>query len=76
MTSGTLIVVRVQARSKSPGVEAAGDGTYRIRVLSPPEKGRANREVIERLAEHMDIPPSRLKIVRGGTSPRKTIRIE
>ncbi len=76
MTSAGFVVVKVQPRSKSPGVEAEGDGTYRVRVLAPPEKGRANREVIERLADHMDIPPSRLKIVRGGTSSRKTIRIE
>jgi uncharacterized protein YggU (UPF0235/DUF167 family) len=76
MTSAAFVVVKVHPRSKSPGVDELGDGTYRIRVLAAPEKGRANREVIERLAGHMNVPPSRLRIIRGETSARKTIRID
>jgi uncharacterized protein YggU (UPF0235/DUF167 family) len=76
MSSAAVVVVKVHPRSKTPGVEEIGGGTYRIRVLAAPEKGRANREVLERLADHMDIAPSRLKIVRGETSSRKTILIE
>ncbi|MFO7733406.1 MAG: DUF167 domain-containing protein [Candidatus Aminicenantes bacterium] len=71
-----LFAVKVQPRSKSPGVEKLGKGEFRVRVLAPPEKGRANREVIERLAEYLDVAPSRLKIVRGETSSRKTVRLE
>jgi uncharacterized protein YggU (UPF0235/DUF167 family) len=71
-----LLSVRVQARSKSPGVERLADGGYRVRVAAAPDRGRANREVIERLAEHLDIPPSRLTIVRGETASSKWIKIE
>jgi uncharacterized protein (TIGR00251 family) len=71
-----LIVVRVFPRSRLPGVEKERDGTYRIRVSAPPEKGRANREMISRLADHMRIPPSKLKIVKGEKSSRKTVLIE
>ena len=46
-----LLEVKVQPRSKKPGVEKLADGTYRVRVLAAPERGRANREVLERLAE-------------------------
>ncbi len=70
-----FITVKVYPRSKFPGVEKAEDGIYRIRVVSPPEKGRANREVLDRLAGHLGIPLSSLKIVRGMSSSRKTIRI-
>jgi uncharacterized protein (TIGR00251 family) len=71
----TLLSVKVQPRSKTPGVEKLPDGSFRVRVLTAPEKGRANREVIERLAEFLDVPPSRLEIVRGETSSSKRIRV-
>jgi uncharacterized protein len=71
-----FLAVKVRPRSKSPGVEKVGEGEFLVRVLSAPEKGKANREVIERLAGYLDIAPSRLKIVRGGTSSLKTVRVE
>jgi uncharacterized protein YggU (UPF0235/DUF167 family) len=71
-----ILTVKVQPRSKAPGVEEAGPDSYRVRVTAVPEKGRANREVIERLAEHLAVPPSRLTLVRGGASSRKTFRLE
>jgi uncharacterized protein (TIGR00251 family) len=74
MPSG-LIKVKVQARSKSPGVETSGVREFHVRVAAAPEKGRANREVIERLARCLGVPPSCLTIVRGETSSRKWIRL-
>jgi len=71
-----LLSVKVQPRSKTPGVEKLADGSFRVRVSAVPEKGRANREVLERLAEFLDIPPSRLTLVRGETSSNKLIKIE
>jgi len=71
----TLLEVKVQPRSKAPGVEKLADGTYRVRVRAAPERGRANREVVERLAEFLDVPPSRLSVVRGGTSSTKWVKI-
>lgn len=70
-----LLSVKVQARSKAPGVLKLADGSFRVRVLAAPDRGRANREVIERLAEFLDVPPSRLKIVRGEASSSKWVRM-
>jgi len=71
-----ILSVRVQPRSKTPGVEKFPDGSFRVRVLAAPDRGRANREVLERLAEFLDVPPSRLRIVRGETSSSKWVRLE
>jgi uncharacterized protein YggU (UPF0235/DUF167 family) len=49
----TLLTVKVQPRAKTPGVEKLGEGLFRVRVKAAPEKGRANREVAERLAEYL-----------------------
>jgi uncharacterized protein YggU (UPF0235/DUF167 family) len=72
----TLLTVKVQPRAKTPGVEKLGEGLFRVRVKAAPEKGRANREVAERLAEYLDVPPSRLVLVRGAASGHKMFRLE
>jgi uncharacterized protein YggU (UPF0235/DUF167 family) len=71
-----ILTVKVQARSKAPGVEELGPDEFRVRVRAAPEKGRANREVIERLAGHLAVPPSRLTLVRGASSSHKQIRLD
>jgi len=69
-----ILSVKVQPRSKAPGVERLPDGSFRVRVQAAPERGRANREVLERLAGFLDVPPSRLTIGRGEGSSNKWIR--
>jgi uncharacterized protein (TIGR00251 family) len=46
-----------------------------VALNSPPEKGRANDELIEYLARIASVPRSTTTIVRGDTSRHKTIRI-
>ena len=71
-----ILTVKVQPRSKAPGVEELAPDEFRVRVRAVPEKGRANREVVERLAEHLAVPPSRLTLVRGVSSSQKQFRLE
>lgn len=46
-----------------------------VALNSPPEKGRANDELIDFLARLASVPRSTIKIVRGDTSRHKTIRM-
>ncbi|NTU51658.1 MAG: DUF167 domain-containing protein [Candidatus Aminicenantes bacterium] len=71
-----ILTVKVQARSKAPGVEELGPDAYRVRVRAVPEKGRANEEVVERLAGHLSVPRSRLTLLRGASSSSKLFRLE
>lgn len=71
-----ILTVKVQPRAKAPGVEETGPDSFRVRVTAVPEKGRANREVVERLAGHLGVPPSRLVLVRGASSSLKQFRLE
>ena len=70
-----LLNVKVQPRSRRPGVEKTPEGGYLVRVTAAPEKGRANKEVLERLAEELGMPVSRLEIVRGASASRKIVRV-
>ena len=71
-----ILMVQARPRSKTPGVEELGPGSFRVRVRAAPEKGRANAEIAELLAGHLGVPPSRLTLLRGAASSRKLFRLE
>jgi len=46
-----------------------------IGITSRPEKGKANLELIKKLAKHFSVPSSKVRIVSGFKSKRKIIEI-
>ena len=76
---GDIVEVRVTPRAASSrvDVERGPDGALkvRVRVTAPPERGKANREVVKLLARELGIAPTALEIVRGAQSRRKAVRI-
>lgn len=70
-----LLTVRVRASVKQPGIKELGAGEYRVSVVSPPEKGKANREVVAALAEYFGIPSSCVRIIHGQKSRLKLVAI-
>jgi uncharacterized protein YggU (UPF0235/DUF167 family) len=51
-----------------------GDGS-KVCVTAPPERGRANEELLRHLAERLDVPRDRLEIVSGAGPRRKTVAL-
>ncbi len=47
----------------------------KVKVVSPPDKGKANRELIELLAGHYGVAKSYIRIIRGETSRNKIVEI-
>jgi uncharacterized protein (TIGR00251 family) len=47
-----------------------------IGIRSPPEKGKANLELIKKLAKHFDISSSQIRIISGFKSKRKIVDIQ
>ncbi len=68
--------VKVQPRASHQGVQKIGEREYKVRVLSSPSDGKANREVISVLASHFHLPLSRVKILRGQKSRKKVVVLE
>ena len=63
---------------KSSRTELAGylpDGTWKVKIAAPPEKGKANRALCEFVAEKLGVPKTRVKIVSGETSRLKRIQV-
>ncbi len=70
-----MIRVRVIPRARREGVSREGDELI-VRVRDPPEGGRANRRLVELLAQYLGVPKSRIEIVRGHRSREKLIRVD
>lgn len=70
------ISVNVQPRARRRKIEQIGAAEYRVSVHSPPEKGKANKEVIEILALTFNLPKNAVKIIRGDKSRQKVVSLE
>jgi uncharacterized protein (TIGR00251 family) len=71
-------IVNVNVTPGAAKNEVAGvmqDGTFKVKVTAPPERGKANEQVCELLAAYFSVPKSCVEIIRGATSRRKQIRI-
>lgn len=66
----------VRPRASKQQIQKLGEGEYKVCVLSPPTKGKANKEVIELLSSHFQLPPSRIKIAKGQKSRKKVVVLE
>ena len=56
-------------------MEGVRDGRLLVRVTAPPVDRAANDALLDVLAEALDVPRRRLRIVLGETSRNKTIEI-
>lgn len=52
------------------------NGEIEIGVTSRPEKGKANLEIIKKIAKHLDVSSARVKIVSGFSSKKKIIEVK
>ena len=71
-----LLTVRVHPSARRTKVEELGPRDFKVHVTAPPEKGRANQEVLEALASNLGIPVSRLRLVRGAASRIKIVAVD
>ena len=72
------LTLRIKVIPKSPKSEIVGemaDGTLKIRIAAPPERGRANDELRSFLARHYKVPAANVTILSGATSQNKLVRI-
>ena len=57
--------VAVHPRSRQQRVELGVEGTLRVSVHAPPERGKANDAVCSLLAKTLGVPASEVRIVAG-----------
>lgn len=68
--------VKVKPNSKKQAIEQSSDGSFTAHLKSPPVDGKANRELIELLAQQFNVPKSYIRIKSGLSSRNKLIEID
>ncbi len=69
------IRVKAKPNSRVEAVKQIENDYYEIKVSVPPEKGKANKRIIELLSKHLKIPKSNITIIRGEASKEKIFNV-
>lgn len=70
---GVIVNIRAQPRSSRAGIEGVMADALKVRIRSAPVDGKANKELVETVADAFDLPKSRVKFKSGETSKTKRI---
>ncbi len=73
---GILLNVKAQPRSSKAGVDGLLGDAVKVRIRCAPVDGKANKELIETLADAFDLPKSRVLFKSGETSKTKRILLQ
>ena len=70
---GVILNVRAQPRSSYSGIDGLLGDAVKVRIRCAPVDGKANKELIETLADAFDLPKSAVVFNSGETSKTKRI---
>ena len=68
---GAILPVRAHAGARRNERRGEQDGQLRVSVTQAPEKGKANRAIIELLCQQFGLRRSQVELVAGETSSQK-----
>jgi uncharacterized protein (TIGR00251 family) len=72
---GTRVRLRVKAGARRSAILGPHGGALKVAVAAAPERGKANRAVLDLLGGALALSPSSIRILSGETSPDKAVLI-
>ncbi|MCB1181754.1 MAG: YggU family protein [Chlamydiia bacterium] len=72
---GLILSIKVIPRAGKNEIVGWQAERLKIKVCAPPEKGEANQAVISLLAKALDVPPHKIRLLKGETKRKKEILI-
>jgi uncharacterized protein len=72
---GVILSIRVIPRAGRSGVAGTRGGALLVRLNAPPVEGAANAELIEVIADLLEVPKRAVAIVAGERSRVKRVRV-
>ncbi len=72
---GVILNVRAQPRSSKAGVDGVLGDAVKVRIRAAPVDGKANKELIETLAETFGVPKTAVTFKGGETSKTKRLLV-
>jgi uncharacterized protein len=70
------IAVKVQPNARKNEITGFSNEVLRIKIAAPPDKGKANKELIGFLSDILGLKKDSIAILRGQTDHNKLISIE
>lgn len=71
-----LLPVKVQPGACRNEVTGFFGGVLQVKITAPPEKGKANRELVSYLSRSLDVKQSSISVIKGKTNRNKLIAVE
>jgi len=69
------LTIKVIPSASRTGIDKWLGDALKVRVTAPAERGRANAAAEATLASALGVSPKSVRVVAGGTSPRKIVEI-
>ena len=73
---GVILNVKAQPRSSKAGIDGLLGDAVKVRIRGAPVDGKANKELVETLADAFDLPKSMVVFKLGETSKTKRILLK
>lgn len=73
--TGTVVFLKVIPKSRESRIVGVFGDFLKVKLNSAPEKGKANNELLNLLAEHLNLRKTDIEILQGQTDNYKTIFI-
>ena len=70
-SAGTILPVRAQPGARRNEIRGPQDGMLKVCVTQSPEKGKANKALIELLCKSLGLRKSQIELLSGETSSQK-----
>lgn len=70
-----LLRIKVIPGAARTGLAGWMDDVLKVRIHAPPEKGKANAELLRYLGERLGVNNTAISLKRGHTSAQKTVEV-
>jgi uncharacterized protein (TIGR00251 family) len=74
-SDGVILPVRAQPGARRNEVRGIQDGALKVCVTQAPEKGKANKAIVEVLAKWLGVRRSQIELISGETASQKKFLI-
>ena len=72
----TRLSVKVTPNAARNEVTGFTDGVLHVKIAAPPEKGKANKELIDYLSRTLGVSKSSLLLLKGQTRRNKVLSVD
>jgi uncharacterized protein (TIGR00251 family) len=73
---GVILPVKAKAGGRKNDLQGVHDGALKVAVTQAPERGKANRAILDLLSDKLSLRKPQITLLSGETSPQKRFLIQ